>query len=66
MSDWIWCSEQKPLEGQDVLLYTKSGIIAQGVRMVQLGHDKYTLYNLRPYWDNEILAWQPMPKGPHL
>lgn len=62
-SGWIPCSEELPEEDKIVLLCTKDKLVRQGVRHISYEHNRYDLYGVTStFWDEDIVAWQPLPK----
>lgn len=62
---WIPTSEKLPEEGKTVLLCTDKGLVRQGTKFISFDHNRYDLDGTTIIcWDEEIVAWQPLPEPP--
>lgn len=60
---WIPCSELLPEEAKVILICTKTGMVDVGARNVSYEHNAYrTSYRNNIFWDDEVIAWQPLPQ----
>ena len=59
---WISVEDRLPEEYEHVLISTKTGYVDIATRSVEYGHNAYRTYRNNIFWDDDVIAWQPLPQ----